>query len=76
MKRYSILDSGGYGHMTVDFASEKLYVSHGSQVIILDKNIGDSFGSLKPKRMYMALPLCMLWEKGMYQTIIKSSKNL
>ena len=41
-KSYSIKSSGGWDYIAVN--KQKLYVSHGSQVNILDENSGDSIG--------------------------------
>lgn len=50
--------------MTVDSASEKLYVSHGSQVIILDKNTGDSLGVIKAEKDVQGIALVHPLGKG------------
>jgi len=39
---FPIKSTGGYDYITVDSMSEKLYVSHGTQVNIINKNTGDS----------------------------------
>lgn len=41
---YRIQSSGGWDYIFADEASNKLYVSHGTQVNVLDKNTGDSIG--------------------------------
>ncbi len=41
---FSILSGGGWDYLLADSASNRLYVSHGSQVNVLDKNTGDSLG--------------------------------
>jgi len=41
---YHIQSSGGWDYIFADAASNKLYVSHGTQVNVLDKNTGDSIG--------------------------------
>ena len=43
-KTFHIKGSGGYDYLTVDSASDNLYISHGSQVNILNKLTGDSIG--------------------------------
>lgn len=43
-KTFHIASSGGWDYITVNPNSNKLYVSHGTQVNILDKNTGDSLG--------------------------------
>ncbi len=41
---FHIQSGGGWDYIFVDEASNKLYVSHGTQVNVLDKNTGDSLG--------------------------------
>lgn len=41
---FHIQSSGWWDYIFVDTASNKLYVSHGTQVNVLDKNTGDSIG--------------------------------
>lgn len=41
-KTFHIASLGGWDYITVDPTSNKLYVSHGTQVNILDKTTGDS----------------------------------
>ena len=36
---FPIKSNGGYDYITVDSLSERLYVSHGTQVNIINKNI-------------------------------------
>jgi YVTN family beta-propeller protein len=43
-KTFHIASSGGWDYITVNPQSNKLYVSHGTQVNILDKATGDSLG--------------------------------
>jgi hypothetical protein len=71
---FSIKGSGGYDYMTVDSGSEKLYVSHGSQVNILNKNTGDSLGVIKSEKdvhgialVYWYLILLRMKYLNMYQ---------
>ena len=47
---FPIQSGGGYDYMTVDPRSEKLYISHGSQVNILNKTTGDSLGVIKTEK--------------------------
>lgn len=47
---FAIKSDGGYDYLTVDSASEKIYISHGSQVNILNKNTGDSIGGIKTEK--------------------------
>ena len=46
-KTFHIKSSGGYDYITVDSASNKLYLSHGTQVNVLNKITGDSIGVIK-----------------------------
>ncbi|WP_301923047.1 YncE family protein [Ferruginibacter sp.] len=62
--KFSIKDSGGYDYMTVDSASEKLYVSNGSQVNILNKNTGDSLGVIKTQKDVHGIALVHALGKG------------
>ena len=41
---FHIQSSGGWDYILADTASNKLFVSHGTQVNVLDKNSGDSLG--------------------------------
>jgi YVTN family beta-propeller protein len=43
-KTFHIASQGGWDYIAVDENSNKLYVSHGTQVNILDKSTGDSLG--------------------------------
>ncbi len=44
VKTFHIASSGGWDYPAVDVNSNKLYLSHGGQVNILDKTTGDSIG--------------------------------
>src|ERR1700730_12185801 len=44
VKVFHIKSGGGYDYTTVDSASDRLYVSHGSQVNVINKLTGDSIG--------------------------------
>ena len=61
---FSIKSGGGYDYLTVDSASEKLYVSHGSQVNILNKNTGDSIGVIKSEKDVHGIALVHALGKG------------
>ncbi|MEP7229157.1 MAG: YncE family protein [Ginsengibacter sp.] len=61
---FAIKGGGGYDYMTVDSASEKLYVSHGSQVNILNKNTGDSLGVIKAEKDVHGIALVHALGKG------------
>ena len=41
---FHIASPGGWDYITINPASNKLYMSHGTQVNILDKITGDSLG--------------------------------
>lgn len=43
-KTFHVASSGGWDYIAVNAASNKLYMSHGTQVNILDKTTGDSLG--------------------------------
>lgn len=43
-KTFKIASTGSWDYLTVDENSNRLYVSHATQVNILDKNTGDSIG--------------------------------
>jgi YVTN family beta-propeller protein len=43
-KTFHIASSGGWDYITINPSSNKLYMSHGTQVNILDKITGDSLG--------------------------------
>src|SRR4051794_39477887 len=45
LNTFHIGSSGGWDYLAVN--KDKLYVSHGSQVNILDKNTGDSIGIIE-----------------------------
>jgi len=61
---FPIPSSGGYDYLTVDSASEKLYVSHGSQVNILNKTTGDSIGVIKTEKDVHGIALVHALGKG------------
>jgi DNA-binding beta-propeller fold protein YncE len=56
--------SGGYDYLTVDSASEKLYVSHGEQVNVLNKETGDSLGVIKTEKDVHGIALVHALGKG------------
>jgi DNA-binding beta-propeller fold protein YncE len=61
---FSISSAGGYDYLTVDSASEKLYISHGSQVNILNKTTGDSIGVIKTEKDVHGIALVHALGKG------------
>jgi DNA-binding beta-propeller fold protein YncE len=61
---FSVAGGGGYDYMTVDSDSDILYVSHGSQVNILNKNHGDSLGIIKTEKDVHGIALVHNLGKG------------
>src|SRR5580704_5167926 len=67
---YHIVDSfpipsaGGYDYLTVDGGSSRLYVSHGSQVNVLNKATGDSMGVIKTEKDVHGIALVSALGKG------------
>ncbi|MFI5185090.1 MAG: YncE family protein [Chitinophagales bacterium] len=61
---YPILSGGGYDYLTVDSASDNLYISHGSQVNVLNKNTGDSLGVIKTEKDVHGIALVHALGKG------------
>jgi DNA-binding beta-propeller fold protein YncE len=61
---FPIKSGGGYDYLTVDPASEKLYVSHGSQVNVLNKITGDSIGVIKTEKDVHGIALVPALGKG------------
>src|SRR3984893_4028768 len=49
-KVFHIKSGGGYDYTTVDSSSERLYVSHGSQVNVINKLTGDSIGVITAEK--------------------------
>lgn len=47
VKTFHIASAGGWDYLAVDPGSNKLYVSHATQVNILDKTTGDSLGIIE-----------------------------
>src|SRR3569833_466335 len=61
---FHIKSSGGFDYITVDTASDRLYVSHGTQVNILNKNTGDSIGVIKTVIVVHGIALVHALGKG------------
>lgn len=61
---FPIHSAGGYDYLTVDSLSGNLYVSHGSQVNILNKNTGDSIGVIKTEKDVHGIALVPALGKG------------
>ena len=49
-KTFHIESGGGYDYLTVDSSSNNLYISHGTQVNILNKQTGDSIGVIQGEK--------------------------
>ncbi len=64
VKIFHIKSGGGYDYTTVDSASDRLYLSHGTQVNILDKNSGDSIGVIKSEKDVHGIALVHALGKG------------
>ncbi len=61
---FPIAGSAGYDYLTVDAGSNRLYVSHGTQVNVLDKNTGDSIGVIKTEKDVHGIALVHALGKG------------
>ena len=61
---FHIKSDGGYDYTTVDSASDRLYISHGTQVNILNKNTGDSIGVVKTEKDVHGIALVHALGKG------------
>jgi len=63
---YPIRSGGGYDYLTVDSASDNLYISHGQQVNVLNKNTGDSIGVIKSEKDVHGIALVHALGKGYF----------
>lgn len=61
---FHIKSGGGWDYITADPLSEKLYVSHGSQVNVLNKNTGDSIGIIPNTTGVHGIALIQKLNKG------------
>ena len=61
---FHIKSGGGYDYTTVDSSSNRLYLSHGTQVNILDKMTGDSIGVIKTDKDVHGIALAHEFGKG------------
>src|SRR5947209_2503383 len=61
---YPIQSGGGYDYLTVDSASDNLYISHDLQVNVLNKNNGDSVGVIKSQKDVHGIALVHALGKG------------
>ena len=63
-KTFPIKSGGGYDYITVDSASNRLYVSHGTQVNVIDKLTGDSIGVIKTDKDVHGIAIVHALGKG------------
>ncbi len=61
---FPIKGGGGYDYLTVDSGSNRLYVSHGTKVNILDKNTGDSIAIIPSEKDVHGIALVHSLNKG------------
>jgi YVTN family beta-propeller protein len=61
---FHIKSGGGYDYTTVDSSSNRLYLSHGTQVNVLDKMTGDSIGVIKTDKDVHGIALAHEFGKG------------
>src|ERR1700733_3309938 len=61
---YHLKSAGGYDYITVDSLSDNLYVSHGTQVNIVNKTTGDSIGVIKTDKDVHGIALAHEFGKG------------
>src|SRR5215469_6921492 len=61
---FHIPSSGGYDYTTVDSASNRLYLSHGTQVNVIDKVTGDSIGVIPTEKDVHGIALVHSLGKG------------
>ena len=64
VKTFPIKSPGGYDYLTVDSGSNNLYISHGSQVNVLDKTNGDSTGVIVAEKDVHGIALVHALGKG------------
>lgn len=63
-KTFPISGGGGYDYILVDTTSNRLYVSHGNQVNIINKATGDSIGVIKSENDVHGIALVKALGKG------------
>lgn len=61
---FHIKSGGGYDYLTVDSASDRLYVSHGTKVNVLNKVTGDSIGVIPAEKDVHGIALVHALGKG------------
>ena len=64
LKTFHIKSGGGYDYTTVDSFSNRLYVSHGTQVNVLDKTTGYSIGVISSDKDVHGIALVHALGKG------------
>jgi DNA-binding beta-propeller fold protein YncE len=63
-KVFHISGGGGYDYLTVDSATDRLYVSHGTKVNVLNKVTGDSIGVIPSEKDVHGIALVHALGKG------------
>lgn len=63
-KTFHIKSDGGYDYLTVDSLSDNLYISHGSQVNVLNKTTGDSIAVINTEKDVHGIALVHAVGKG------------
>lgn len=63
-KVFHIASGGGYDYLTVDPATDRLYVSHGTKVNVLNKSTGDSIGVISSDKDVHGIALVHALGKG------------
>jgi YVTN family beta-propeller protein len=61
---FHIKSAGGYDYTTVDSLSDNLYLSHGTQVNVVNKRTGDSIGVIKTDKDVHGIALAHEFGKG------------
>jgi DNA-binding beta-propeller fold protein YncE len=61
---FHIKSGGGYDYATVDSSSNRLYLSHGTQVNVVDKMTGDSISVIKTDKDVHGIALAHEFGKG------------
>jgi len=61
---FHIQSTGGYDYTTVDALSDNLYLSHGTQVNVINKTTGDSIGVIKTEKDVHGIALVHALGKG------------
>jgi DNA-binding beta-propeller fold protein YncE len=63
-KTFHVKSGGGYDYTTVDSSTDRLYLSHGSQVNVINKTTGDSIGVIKTEKDVHGIALVHALGKG------------